>query len=70
MRMGDLDSALTTKQVAEILGISHNRVCELVRKGKLNAVRLSDTYFFTPAEIERFKATPKEKGGRPKSKVI
>lgn len=67
--MSELASALTTEQVAGILGITPVRVRQLVRKGKLNAVRLSDTYFFTPAEIERFKATPKEKGGRPKKSV-
>ena len=63
------DYSLTVAQVAKSLGFTKSYIQRLVREGKLEA-ELQETpvnyYLIDPASVEKFKRTPKNKGGRPR----
>lgn len=65
--MPEHEQLLTTSQACERLGVSRQRVSQLVASGQITpAMRLpAGDMLFTPAEIERFWCLPKSKGGRP-----
>ena len=59
---------MTVVQVAEELGCTKSYVQKLIRSGRLEA-ELQDVpvryYLIDPVSVEKFKNTPKNKGGRP-----
>ena len=60
------DSELTTEEAAAFLGVSPWRVRQFVIAGRLEARKVGEgrraTYYFTRAELERFKAIPRRRG--------
>ena len=64
-----IDYSLTVAQVADQLGVTKSYIQKLIRQNRLNA-ELQDApvryYLIDPASVERFRNTPKNKGGRPK----
>jgi excisionase family DNA binding protein len=54
---------LTADEAAAILGITPNRVCQLIRDGRLPAQRFGRQYSIRAADVERFKP---RSTGRPK----
>jgi len=64
---------MSTREAANYLGVSKPQVFRLIKNGQLNAM-LEVTapvpyYRIQKNSLERYKATPKNKGGRPKRKV-
>ena len=59
----------TVAQVAKELGCTKSYVQKLIRSGRLYA-ELQDTpvkyYLINPASVEKYRNTPKNKGGRPR----
>lgn len=43
---------LTTKEIAEIVGVSDQTVCEWIRRGKLEAVKMGIKWFIPIKEVE------------------
>jgi excisionase family DNA binding protein len=52
-----------TTEAARILGVSPNRVRQLIAKDQLPAVRVGRTFVIRKAELERYAAQPR---GRPR----
>jgi len=61
--------SMTVAQVAEELGCTKSYVQRLIRQERLDA-ELQDIpvkyYLLDPASVEKYKNTPKNKGGRPR----
>jgi excisionase family DNA binding protein len=55
---------LTLPEVAVHLGLSYQRVYQLVREGRLKAEKVGPIWLVHPREIHRFFAVPR-KPGRP-----
>ena len=68
--MTPADQLLTSAQVAARLGISRQRIAQLVALGRLRpAMQLpAGDRLFDPREVERFAAAPKSRGGRPRKR--
>jgi excisionase family DNA binding protein len=58
--------SLSTKQVAEILGITTVRVFQLIQEGKLPAKKIGRDWFVKASDVEEAKNRPG--AGRPKKK--
>jgi excisionase family DNA binding protein len=54
---------LTSKQVAGVLGISQNRVLQLINKGRLPATKTGPIWIIRPKDLKAFVKRP---GGRPR----
>ena len=61
------EKLMTSGEAAAYLGVSKQRIHELIAGGKLVGQRAGRFYLFTRAELDRWKNAPKSKGGRPKS---
>jgi site-specific DNA-methyltransferase (adenine-specific) len=62
---------LTTKEAAEILGVSRVRVRQWIGENRLQAEKLGRDHLIEPAEIQRFRKSGRlsgPKGGRPKAR--
>lgn len=60
---------LSTRQVAEELGVSESRVRQLVAEGLLKTVDLdTPSHFFTRQAVEAYRSGPRPKRGRPAGK--
>jgi len=64
---------LTVAQVAEDLGCTKSYVQRLIRQKRLDA-KLQDTpvryYLIEPESVEKYRNTPRNKGGRPRKKIV
>ena len=60
----DLKDYLTTKQVAERLGVSLGRVRQLVAEGRLPATKIGQTNLFKEADLKNVEV--RTRTGRPK----
>jgi excisionase family DNA binding protein len=63
---------VTTKDAAEILGVSVVRVRQLIKERRLAAEKYGRDHLLRDQEIERFKLSGRRsgpKGGRPRRKV-
>jgi hypothetical protein len=48
------------------LGVSNQRVYQFLDEGRFHVFEVASTKFVALSEIEAFKASPRNKGGRPK----
>ncbi len=64
----DPKDLLTSVQAAEYLGVTRQAVNLMTRQGY--GRRLGRDWFFTRAELDRWKATPRHPGGRPKNRRL
>lgn len=60
---------LTTKEAAARLGLEPIAVRKAITRGKMAAVKHGRDWLITPEEVERYKAAPKNKGGRPRKET-
>jgi len=60
------DTLMSASQAAEYLGISRVRINQLAGAGKLERVEVGGYYLYRQSELDRWRATPKSLGGRPK----
>lgn len=56
----------TTRKAAEFLGVTLSFVARLCREGVLTAKMHGRDWDIDPKSVEKYKNTPKNKGGRPK----
>jgi len=63
------DKMLTTKEVAQVLGVTYRYVCQLIREGKMNGTRIGDRVYLVPEKEARKFADP-NKVGRPRSGFV
>lgn len=63
--MGDISEYVTSREAADLLGLSKARVDQFVRKGRLSGVMVGNTRLIPRAEVEAMKKTPRPPG-RPK----
>ena len=64
-----MSNTLTVRDAAHLLGLSRQRVFQLIRSGRLPArvqTVSRQTYLIAREDLERFAAAPKPKGGRVK----
>ncbi len=59
------EELLTGANAARFLGLSRARINLLAKQGRLGKQIAGRFYVFTRAELELYKAQPKDKGGRP-----
>lgn len=64
--MGNL---LTTKEAANILGVTYVRINQLITAGELPAEKYGRDYMVKIADVESLKNRP-ERRGRPKKKAV
>ncbi len=64
----DLNELLTSPQPAKYLGVTRQAVHLLTKQGY--GRRIGRDWLFTREELDRYKATPKHAGGRPKSSPL
>lgn len=57
---------MTTKEAAEILGVTHVRVNQLIKSGELTAEKKGRDYLIKASDLKSVKNRP-EKRGRPRS---
>ena len=60
--------SLTVSQLADYLGFTKSYIHRLIRQGRLDAELQNAPvkyYLIDPISVEKFKNTPKNKGGRP-----
>jgi|GEM_PF-4696530 len=58
---------MTSGEAATYLEVSRQQVHRLVQAGKLRAERAGEFLLFERGELEKYRSTPKSKGGRPKN---
>ena len=58
---------MTSGEAAVYLEVSRQQVHRLVQAGKLKAERAGEFLLFERKELDRYRAAPKSKGGRPKN---
>jgi excisionase family DNA binding protein len=63
------DELITTGEAAKYLDMSRQRMIELAEGGKIPTRRAGKFWLFRKTDLDRWKAAPKDKGGRPKSDV-
>jgi excisionase family DNA binding protein len=63
------DDLFTTKQVAEILGVSQERVRQFVREGRIPVRLLEPIILITRLDLEEFEKLPRERTGRPRKSL-
>jgi hypothetical protein len=63
-----MDDLLMGEQAAQYLGVSYKRLHQLTKEGI--GRRLSGHWVFTRTELDQYRASEKNKGGRPKSDLI
>ena len=68
--MINLEDLLTAEQAAEYLGVSRPRIYALTKAKKIKATRVGTTWLYIRADLDTWKAAPKDRGGRPKSLVL
>lgn len=68
--MINLEDLLTAEQAAAYVGVSRPRIYALTKARKIEAMRFGTTWLYTRAELDRWKAAPKDRGGRPKNLVL
>lgn len=56
----------TTREVAEILGVSVSFVVSLIHRNKIKARKHGPVWVIDPASVAAYKKAPKAKGGRPR----
>ena len=57
---------VTVQEAADTIGITHSRVCQMIRAGELKAERLGDRiWLISCREVSRVKKS-KRRGGRPR----
>jgi excisionase family DNA binding protein len=57
---------MTTAEAAARLGITPEAVRKAIKRGRLVATKHGRDWLIDAVEVERYAATPKDKGGRPK----
>ncbi len=60
-----IDELMTITQAAEYLGVTRQAVHLMTKQGY--GQRVGSIWLFTREELERWKATPRHAGGRPKA---
>ncbi len=60
---------MTSGEAATYLDVSRQQIHRLVQAGKLRAERAGDFLLFEREELDKYRATPKNKGGRPKEEA-
>ncbi|MDQ5851945.1 MAG: helix-turn-helix domain-containing protein [Chloroflexota bacterium] len=63
------EKLMTSGEAATYLDVSRQQIHRLVQAGKLQAQRAGDFLLFQRAELDRYRSTPKSKGGRPKERA-
>ena len=63
------DDLLTTKQAAEILGVSQERIRQFVREGRIPVRLLEPIILITRVDLEEFEKLPRERTGRPRKSL-
>ena len=56
---------MTSKQAADYLGVSRQRVTFLVRQEKIKGKMHGRDWDIDPGSVEAYKRAPKDKGGKP-----
>lgn len=59
---------LNVVEAAAYLGVSRQRVHLLAQQGRIGCEIATGYYVFTQEELDRYKAAPKPRGGRPKKR--
>lgn len=59
-------STLTAGEAASLLGVSPTTIRSYVRRKHINGTKRGRDWFFTRAEVERVRANPPQRTGRPK----
>ena len=54
-----LKNLTTTRELAEVLGVSPQRICQLAKAAGVDGVTVGTAKLFTPAEVRRIKSTPR-----------
>jgi len=57
----DVKNFLTTKQVAEELGISVAQVCALCQREALSSIRVGRSYLIYPSSVKKYKTSDARK---------
>lgn len=60
------EELVTTGEAMRMLGVSRQRVNEIASSGRLGRQIAGRFWVFTRAELEAYRALPKNKGGRPR----
>ena len=63
------EELLTTGEAAAYLKMSRQRLVELADQEKIPSRRAGKFWLFHRADLDRWKTSPKDKGGRPKPKA-
>jgi len=63
--MPKIESLLSPRQCAPLLGVSYERVIQLINAGKLRATRIGVSYVVDPKDVEKLEGR-QTKPGRPK----
>lgn len=60
---------ITTKQAAQILGVTPVRVRQLIQNGQLRSTKQGRDHLLDDTEVEQFHREGRRPGGRPKKEV-
>ena len=63
------DDLLTTRQAAEILGVTQERVRQFVREDRIPVRLLEPIILIARLDLEEFEKLPRERTGRPKKSL-
>lgn len=64
-----LKKPISTSEAAKILGISASRVRQLIIDGRLEATKVGRDQLLEKDLVEKFALIPRERTGRPKTKM-
>jgi excisionase family DNA binding protein len=59
------DEYLNVVEAAEYLGLTKQRIHQLAQEGRIGR-RIAGHFVFTREELDEYRSSPKNKGGRPK----
>lgn len=68
-----IEGYFTAKEVADLLGVTHGRVRQLIRSGEIEAVKIGGTWLISQVALEAFKLNWRRPGwpkGKPRKPPI
>jgi excisionase family DNA binding protein len=57
---------MTSEEAARVLNVTKGFISRLCKKGILNAKKHGRDWDIDPESVEKYRITPKDKGGRPR----
>jgi excisionase family DNA binding protein len=70
MRGMSRETFITTNEAAGALGVTRQRVLQLIKDGRIKAEKFANVYMIRPAELDHIEERPMGRPPKPKPKAV